>query len=349
MQILSQTAKRRWTLVTDRILSLPVLVLMPHSACNCRCVMCDIWRANASKQELSLEDLLPHVESFRKLGVRRVVLSGGEALMHSNLWALCHLLGAQGIGLTLLSSGLLLRNHAAEVVRHCDEVIVSLDGSREVHNHIRNVPRAYERLVEGVEALRKLSPSIRIAGRCVVQHHNYFDLANIIRSAHEIGLDCISFLAADVSTTAFNRAAPWSDGRIAEMALSEAEVKALRQIIEQVLVEHASDLRTGFIAESPEKLRRLPAYYAALCGMQPFPQVKCNAPWVSTVVEADGTVRPCFFHRPLGNLREQPLEEILNSEDALSFRRNLDVRTDPICKKCVCSLHLKPRAAIPIP
>jgi hypothetical protein len=50
--------------------------------------MCDIWQANHNKQELTEADLARHLDSFRKFNVRWVVLSGGEALMHRNLWAL---------------------------------------------------------------------------------------------------------------------------------------------------------------------------------------------------------------------------------------------------------------------
>jgi radical SAM protein with 4Fe4S-binding SPASM domain len=63
---------------------------------------------------------------------------------------------------------------------------------------------------------------------------------------------------------------------------------------------------------------------------------------VSTVVEADGTVRPCFFHPPMGNAREQSLENILNSEESIRFRRELDMTKDSTCIKCVCYLHLSP-------
>ncbi|MDQ7029839.1 MAG: hypothetical protein Q9O62_08710, partial [Ardenticatenia bacterium] len=92
MRLFLETLKRQLSLMTHRIYALPVVVLMPHSRCNCRCVMCDIWRANRALQELSREELEPHVEPMRRLGVRWVVLSGGEALMHRNLWALCALL-----------------------------------------------------------------------------------------------------------------------------------------------------------------------------------------------------------------------------------------------------------------
>src|SRR5688572_4547440 len=82
----SLLAKRKLTQLTHHIHTLPIVVLMPHSRCNCRCVMCDIWKSNHLKREISREDLLRHMGDFERLGVRRVVLSGGEALMHSNLW-----------------------------------------------------------------------------------------------------------------------------------------------------------------------------------------------------------------------------------------------------------------------
>ena len=346
MLSLIDMVQRKLTLTTHRIHSLPIVILMPHSRCNCRCVMCDIWQANQNMQELTEADLAQHMESFRRFNVRWVVLSGGEALMHRNLWALCKMLKREEIKITLLSTGLLLKKHAAEVVRWCDEVIVSLDGSREVHNAIRRIPRAYERLAEGVAALRALRPDYRVTGRSVLQQQNFRDLPHIITAAHELGLDQISFLTADVSTPAFNRAQIWGDERVAEIALSPNEVEAFDTVVEQTLDEYSADFASGFVAEKPDKIRGFVRYYAALNGVGDFPPVHCNAPWVSTVIEADGTVRPCFFHAAWGNVRERPLPDILNSEQAIAFRRNLDLATDPICRKCVCTLSLGARADV---
>lgn len=342
----TEIARRQLTRLTHRIHALPVVILMPHSRCNCRCVMCDIWKANRHKRELSRDDLARHLTALRTFNTRRVVLSGGEALMHTNLWTLCALLKELPVAITLLSTGLLLKRHAADVARWCDDVIVSLDGSREVHDAIRDIPGAFDRLAEGVAALQAHDPRPRITARCVVQRRNFFDLPNVIAAAHAIGLDQLSFLAADVSTTAFNRPAPWSDERVADVALSPNEVAAFARLVEETIASQPDDFARGFIAETPVKLRRLPRYFAALNGDGAFPPTVCNAPWVSTVIEADGTVRPCFFHRALGNIHDRPLEEILNSDDAIAFRRQLDVRTDPICRKCVCTLRLGARTAV---
>jgi MoaA/NifB/PqqE/SkfB family radical SAM enzyme len=308
--------------------------------------MCDIWQANATKRELSREDLLAQLPSLRQLHVQRVVLSGGEALMHQNLWLLCELLRELNprLQITLLSTGLLLKTFAAEVVRWCDEVIVSIDGSREVHNAIRRVPRAFERMAEGVAALRAQRPGYPVSARCVLQRTNFRDLPNIIDAAHQIGLNRVSFLAADVSSTAFNRPEPWQEPRVSEVALDPAETEAFRALVEEVIRRYAADFESRFISESPDKLRRLPRYYAALNGLGELPETVCNAPWVSSVVEADGTVRPCFFHKALGNIHGQPLERILNSPEAVAFRRDLDVTTNPICKVCVCTLSLGRRS-----
>ena len=51
--------------------------------------MCDIWRANKNLQEIDLGLIERHLQALESLGVRWIILSGGEALMHSDLWSLC--------------------------------------------------------------------------------------------------------------------------------------------------------------------------------------------------------------------------------------------------------------------
>src|SRR5436190_7996152 len=238
-----ETLRRQRTRSTHRIHSLPQLILMPHSRCNCRCVMCDIWQANAMKRELTREDLLAQMPSLRKLHVQRVVLSGGEALMHQNLWLLCELLRElnPNLQITLLSTGLLLKTFAPHIVKWCDEVIVSIDGSREIHNAIRRVPRAFERMAEGIAALRDQRPGYPVSARCVLQRTNFRDLPNIIAAAHEIGLNRISFMAVDVSSTAFNRPERWQEPRVAEVALDPAEAAEFAGVVEETIERNAAD------------------------------------------------------------------------------------------------------------
>lgn len=338
--MLMNVVKRFLNFTTHRIYNLPVLVMMPHSRCNCRCVMCDIWKANHDKKEISTDSLKQHIQSFKKLGVREIVFSGGEALMHTNLWEFASLLKAAKIKLTLLSTGLLLKHNAEAIVRHLNGVIVSIDGSAAIHNAIRQIPNGFEKLAEGVKSLKALDPTFPVTGRCVLQRHNYADFPNIVHAAQKIGLDSISFLAADVSSSAFNRAEAWDADHVSDVALNESETEHFQQILTSSFIDFQKDYADRFIVESPSKMQKLVQYYKAINTKGEFPSVVCNAPWVSAVIESDGSVMPCFFHKPYGNIYLNDFESIVNSKEAIAFRKALKMNENPICQRCVCSLKL---------
>lgn len=342
MSFLADTFQRYRTLWTDKIHALPVVILMPHSACNCRCVMCDIWQDNKNLKQLTEADVSSLVDSLRRYKTQVVVMSGGEALLNRNFFTLCDILRKEGISITLLSTGLSLKQHAENIITYISEVIVSLDGSPLVHNAIRRIPNAYEKMAEGVQHLKKLKPALRITARSVIQAANFRDWSNIVNSARSMGLDQISFLPADVSSAAFNRPAAWDEERQHQVQPSAADLPGLKQVTENLIREHAADFASRFIAESPEKIRKIYGHYAASYGLNAYPYKKCNAPWVSAVIEADGTVRHCFFLESSGNIREKSLPEILNSSESVAFRKSLKRQLNPVCERCVCYLHLSP-------
>jgi len=307
--------------------------------------MCDIWKDNKNLKQLTENDIKELLVSLKKLGTQQVLMSGGEALLNPNFFRFCELLQQQNIKVSLLSTGLTLKKHAAQLVDRVSDIIVSLDGNEETHDRIRDIPGAFRKLKEGVQEVKSRSfdkpgTKIKITGRTVIHRLNFRHWPAIVESAKEIGLDQISFLPADVSSHAFNREALWSNQRQHEILLAKEELSELEEITEGIIERYASE--GSFIAESPDKLRKIHQYYAAFYHLNPFPYKKCNAPWVSTVIEADGTVRPCFFHAPMGNIREHSLEDILNSDHSTRFRKELDMEKDSTCVKCVCYLNLSP-------
>jgi MoaA/NifB/PqqE/SkfB family radical SAM enzyme len=345
LQSIAHTYKRYRTLQTHHISALPVVILMPHSACNCRCVMCDIWKDNKNLKQLTESDITDLLSSLKKMGTQQVVMSGGEALLNTNFFKLCQILKKQNIKVSLLTTGLSIKQNAGELMQWVDDIVVSLDGDEAMHDAIRNIPNAFKKLKEGVEHIKSLSPLYRITARTVIHRLNFRNWPAIIAAAKDMGIDQISFLPADISSHAFNRQTAWAEPKQHEILLSEHELPELQEVIYQVL-DQSTYFSTRFIAESDEKLWDIYNYYSAFYGLNPFPYKKCNAPWVSTVVEADGSVRPCFFHDTIGNVRDNSLEEILNNKAATDFRRTLDMSINPTCVKCVCSLYLSPLATL---
>jgi MoaA/NifB/PqqE/SkfB family radical SAM enzyme len=306
--------------------------------------MCDIWKDNKNLKQLTDKDITSLLTSLRKFGTQEVLMSGGEALLNPNFFKLCEILKKERIKITLLSTGLSVKKNADELMRLVDNLIVSLDGDEKTHDQIRNIPGAFNKLREGVEYIKSINPAYTITARTVIHQLNFRNWPLIIDSAIAMGLNQISFLPADVSSTAFNRETTWDIPKQQEILIRENELPELQIVINNLIKDYRSYFYKRFIAEPPEKLQKIYTYYAAFYRLNPFPYKKCNAPWVSTVIEADGTVRPCFFHEGMGNIREDSLEKIVNSEKNIQFRKNLDMDIDPTCMKCVCYLNLPPQA-----
>jgi MoaA/NifB/PqqE/SkfB family radical SAM enzyme len=344
IQSIYQTYKRYRSLQTDVITSLPLVILMPHSACNCRCIMCDIWKGNHNLKQLQESDISGLLGTLKKFGTQQVLMSGGEALLNPGFFQFCKLLKKENIRISVLSAGLTIKKHAVQLTEWTDELIVSLDGDAVLHDTIRNIPGAFQKLKDGIDAVRSIVPGFSISGRTVIHRLNYRHWPAIIDAAAEIGLGKISFLPADVSSNAFNREVAWTAARQHELLLAEEELPVLQTITDDIIVQYKDDFSNGFMAESPLKMQRIHDYYAAQYGHNPFPYKKCNAPWVSAVIEADGNVRPCFFHDVYGNIQTATLDTIINSEAAVAFRKNLDMEKNDTCRKCVCSLNLAPSA-----
>lgn len=326
----------------EHLPSIPILILNVHENCNCRCVMCDIWKRPAGS-ELAIQQVQAYQADIRSLRVQQIVLTGGEPLLHSHFSELCQVLRQCGARLTLLSTGLLLRKRAQAIADYVDEVIVSLDGPEETHNKIRRVSNAYRFIHDGITAIRQLQPDMPVHVRSTIQSANFDQLRQTVAAAKAMDCTSISFLAIDTTSSAFNRELIWPDEYKQSIGLSSAQVEGLEKEIEFLVRDNASDFERGYIAESPEKLRRIVRVFRSrLEGVSPISPI-CNAPWVSAVIEVDGSLRPCFFHRAVSETRTQSIAQALNSPEAISFRKTLNVPANRICQNCVCSLNYSPK------
>ena len=329
---------------TNRTFVLPLVIFYPTGRCNSRCVSCDWWQQTGAG-DLTLDEIAQVAAALPALGTRMVVFSGGEPLLRPEVFDAAQLFRDRGLRLHLLTSGVLLERFADRVARQFSRVIVSLDAAnRSLYEQIRGVD-ALAVVGRGVARLRSLAPGIPLSGRATLHRANFRELPRLIEYARSLGLDRISFLPADISSLGFGRATVADAGSpLRALALDADEVAEFEAIIERTITVFAADFESGFVAEPPEKLRRLPRYYAALNGAEPFPAVACNAPWVSVVVEADGSVRPCFFHGSIGNVRQLPLATIVG-RNLRAFRESFDVGANPVCVRCVCSLKTSWRSA----
>jgi MoaA/NifB/PqqE/SkfB family radical SAM enzyme len=344
--VLSAAALRTNLLVklgelTSRTHVLPTLLFAPTARCNSRCISCDWWRSDGAS-DLTLPEIRALAAALPRFGTRSVVFTGGEPLLRPDVMDVADAFREHGIELHLLTSGLALERYAAQVAARFTAVTVSLDGhTPELYREIRGV-NGLEALAAGVAKLRALAPALPVRARSTLHRRNFRALPDLIEKARQLGLAQISFLAADVTSDAFNRngkSLPQASEASPPLTLDEREVRELAEIVEATVRRFARELAERFVVPGPDGLRRLVRYYRAHLGLGGFPPVDCNAPWMSVVIEADGAVRPCFFHPAVGNIREQPLTEILGLAMP-KFRRTLEVASNATCQRCVCTMKV---------
>ncbi|WP_298953740.1 radical SAM protein [uncultured Methylobacterium sp.] len=333
----------RGELIRDHVIGrLPVVFLWPFAGCNCRCMMCDIWK-DTSRKEIPLETVRGWLPEWKALGVRHVALTGGEARMHSGVWELCDIVREAGIKILLLTAGVGLAPHARKVIAHCDSLIVSLDGPPDVHNRIRGIPNAFGKLEAAVKAIKTAAPSFPISGRSTVNRINAGLIDKTALAARAIGIDRMSFLATDLFSDAFAR----EKGAAVEGAdILDVDLQALGELeaaLGRLEREHAGLFDSGFLAETPRELRTLLIdHYRAMLGVGAFLRRECNAPWATAVIGPDGTVSPCFFQPAYGRIDAgTSLADVVNSPNAVSWRNGLDMASDAICQRCVCTFRVR--------
>lgn len=306
---------------------LPLATLYLTERCNSRCVSCDYWRHGRRDIDIAtVRQLLP---GLSELGTQIVLISGGEPLLHPQWAEIAALLRGQGHTLWLLTAGLALARHAAEVARWFEQVTVSLDGSTAASYAAVRGLDAFEAVCAGVRAA--VREGLKVTLRVTVQRGNAGELPELVRLAHKLGVAGISFLAADVShAEAFGRHGTAVDG----VALGVDDLPLLARSLASL---DDAEFDSGFIVESRPKLRRIEAHYRARLGLGAPPPVRCNAPEHSAVIEADGGLRPCFFIAGTARLGEGGLGEALNSPPMRRLRASIRAGQRPECARCVCS------------
>jgi MoaA/NifB/PqqE/SkfB family radical SAM enzyme len=315
---------------------LPLVTLYLTERCNSRCVTCDYWRHG--RADTNLESVTRLLPSLVELQTQVVLISGGEPLLNTQWADIAQLLRDNGLQLWLLTSGLSLAKHARRVSELFHAVTVSLDGTNgETYAAIRGLD-AFDKVCEGIRAAA--ATGLTVSLRVTVQRANYRQLPAFVELARGLNVRQISFLAVDVAN-------PHAFGRLdefgANLALRPQDLAELERILSDLERDCARDFESGFIAESPGKLRRIHQYFAAVCGTGSYPPVRCNAPELSAVINAKRQVSPCFFiPGPPEAVWQDDLEAVLNADSMIALRENIRAGQRPECATCVCSLWRDP-------
>ena len=171
-----------YTIRQSPVPSLRYLELLITDQCNLRCRHCYI--GEPARRELSLHEIRSVLDEFEEMQGLRVLISGGEPLMHSEFERLNEYLRHYPLRTVLLTNGLLLtdkRLHNLSV----DEIQVSIDGIGHSHEAIRGRD-TYKRTVDAMK--RAIEKGFQVSVSTMVHPGNLEQFEEMERLFRSLGV-----------------------------------------------------------------------------------------------------------------------------------------------------------------
>lgn len=149
------TTMKHPALIKSPVPSLRYLELQITDRCNLRCRHCYIGDTNVSvgrgkhrKKELTVTQIKKILKEFEEMQGLRVLVSGGEPLIHSRFGMINDMLPGFSVRKVLFTNGLLLTRATLKTL-HVDEIQVSIDGLQNAHDSLRG-QGSYEAALKAV-------------------------------------------------------------------------------------------------------------------------------------------------------------------------------------------------------
>lgn len=333
-----------------------VVSLTVTNRCNLRCRMCAQWSEEGYMRERQPNDsysgtvvpfgsLLKVVDEVHERGAF-LIIRGGEPLLYPRVMDLLAYIKARGMSLSLETNGVLIRKYAEALVKlKVDQLVISLDGPEEVHDHVRGVKGTFARLRESLQELEqhedRYGHRIQRGATCTLSRYNYRGLGVMADVARSLGFDSICIVPYYY--------VPERQGLAYEKLMREefaCEAYSWRGFHhEESGVE--ADLFLAQLKEFKSKLGEFPSYpYMALTDDEyrewysrsdtTVHQSQCNNIWGLLDVQPDGNVNFCvdFPDYAIGNVAESTLHQLWHSDRARRFRELRANMEMPVCYRC---------------
>ncbi|MHB8858900.1 MAG: radical SAM protein [Thermoleophilia bacterium] len=176
-------AERPLYLAQSPLPSLRYLLLHITDRCNLRCRHCFIGEPGS--RDLPLEEIAAVVDEFESMQGLRLLVSGGEPLLHRGFWELNDSLAGRDLRSVLLSNGTLIDDEAAGRLSF-QEVQISLDGMRAAHDFIRGAG-SFERSLAAIGKLTAAGKQVSVA--TMVHERNLGDFDRMEALIAELGVE----------------------------------------------------------------------------------------------------------------------------------------------------------------
>jgi Fe-coproporphyrin III synthase len=291
----------------------PVVIWNLIRRCNLACKHCySISADHDFPGELSTEEVFRVMDDLYAYGVRVLILSGGEPLLHPDIFDISRRAKAMGFYVGLSSNGTLINETNIDTIGAIgyDYVGISLDGIGATHDRFRRMEGAFDLSMAAARMCRERG--IKVGLRFTLTQDNAVELPQLLQLMEDHDID--KFYLSHLNYAGRGNRNRASDShlemtRAAMDLLFETAFKAVRDGREREFVTGNNDADGVYLLQwvdrhFPDRAEHIAAKLRQWGG---------NSSGVNIAnIDNLGEVHPdtMWWHYSLGNVRRRPFSEI---------------------------------------
>lgn len=278
--------------------------------CNLRCLYCYSSAGKPAKNELKIDEIKSVVLQAKKLGAKKIILlGGGEPLLYEGFKEIVEYINLLGLQQILFTNGALINKEIAQFLYQTKVPVVIKHNSfkHEVQDMLADVNGAFRHINKGLKILMEIGYPDRNAAlgiQSIICKQNIDELPSMWIWARERGIipyfEMLTF-----------------QGRAKENLDLIVPVPEIKEIFERL--EMIDNSKFGIKWDSHPTIAAF----------------SCKRHLYSCLINSQGYVQPCTgIDLYVGNIRENPLAEIINSSPVIMNLRKVYEKIDGPCKTC---------------
>lgn len=267
------------------------------SKCNLKCSFCPYhWskkckKHNESKSVLDIEIIKTNIFSSSTNFESLQISWSWEGLLHPDFSEVVEFIRAKINNLRLITNWTLLKKHKNTIVNNFDNVLVSLHGSKEIHDEIVWVKGAYAKTIEWIIALKQQNFD-KLKIHYVLTEKNIWDVKAMVEFATEYGIPIIFALDFLPQVKKYQ-------------SITQELIETLKYIRDNNFVINPNLNDTELVKFFTDENYIIDPYF-------------CNHRYESIEISSKWNVYICRSNI-FGNIYEQKLSKILRSQSRLHF------------------------------
>ncbi|MFH1649262.1 MAG: radical SAM protein [Candidatus Woesearchaeota archaeon] len=315
--------------------------------CNLRCPKCDYWK-HPSPNVLTTEIIESIIDQGLARGLKKIHISGGEPTIRSDLMPIVSYGASRAVAFGIVTNGTYLQpqENLDLAKAGIGDWTFSLDTIDQIEYH-ESVGRIFDlqTLLKSIEFLakRKAEGNHRLNILTVVTSKNFDRVAEIARTAYNLGADTFKIIPYDFRQANLNSGSPTPN----QLNLTEEQIHRFNN-------ESVPALET---LSKTTKFSIYPSYGLHIFGRTTreielaamgdvalgyYSSNRCFMPWIHLSIFPSGDAYICCkkAFTVLGNIAKQPLSEILDGE-VMKQARTLLTQHSPLvdCRSCTSNAY----------